>query len=296
MDMNELERVRTQAVGLSVGQEMLELFSAGREEELYLPGREGDIHVFAYWPKEERELYPVFINLHGGGFVKGHREQDVVFCRNLCQNAGAVIFDVDYHTAPEKKYPYALHEVYDAIRYLWDHAEEMRLDRRFVAGGHSAGGNLALGAAILAGRDGGFELSGIICDYPPVDLFKDPGKKRYANRPDVRPPLKDQRMYMDWYIDPERRKESTASPVYASDEELSKLPPTLIITAEVDVLGEEAEFFAFRLIEAGVTVTARQVKGADHGFVVRRRPGFEEAERLIFGFLRETWREDDPRA
>lgn len=78
--MNDLERIRTGAVGLKVEPELLTLFSAGREEKMQIPTREGETHVFVYYPKEAQEQYPLFINLHGGGFVKGHREQDLVYC------------------------------------------------------------------------------------------------------------------------------------------------------------------------------------------------------------------------
>ena len=285
--MNDLERIRTGAVGLKVEPELLTLFSAGREEEMQIPTREGETHVFVYYPKEGQEQYPLFINLHGGGFVKGHREQDLVFCRNICQNAGCMVVDIDYKTAPEKMYPYALFECYDVTKYLWDHAEEWKLDRkRFVMGGHSAGGNLTLGTAILSGHQKEFELSGIICDYPAVDLDTDPAKKRFGNDPTIRPPIADARMYNDWYIAPERRRESTASPVYAADEELAALPPVLMITAGHDMLGEEAEKLVYRMLEVGTTVIAKRVMGADHGFIVRRKPGFEQGEELIFAFLK----------
>lgn len=288
--MNDLERIRSNAVGLNVGQEQLELFSAEREEEIQIPVREGSAHVYIYYPKEGEGKYPVFINLHGGGFVKGHREQDVVFCRNICQNAGCMVFDIDYRTAPEKKYPYAVYETYDVVKYLWDHAEDWNLDReRYILAGHSAGGNLALASGILMGHHQEFSLAGLICDYPPVDLYKDPGDKRLAEDPTIRPPVADSRKYMEWYIDPERRRESTASPLYASEEELGKLPPVLLITAGHDALGEEAEQLAYRLLEAGVTVVAKRVLGADHGFVVRRKPGFEIAEKLIFAFLKQLY-------
>lgn len=285
--MNDLERIRTNAAGLKVDEELLTLFSAGREEEIQIPGRNGDVHVFVYYPKKEQETYPVLINLHGGGFVKGHREQDLVFCRNMCQNMECMVFDIDYKTAPEKMYPYALHEAYDVMKYLWEHAENWKLDRsRFVTIGHSAGGNLTLGTAIMAGQSKEFQLAGIICDYPAVDLATDPSEKRFGNDPTVRPPVADARMYNDWYIAPEQRKESTASPLYATMEELAALPPVMMITAGHDALGEESEFLVKRIMEAGTTVIAKRVMGADHGFIVRRKPGFEEAEKLIFGFLK----------
>ncbi len=288
--MNDLERIRTNAVGLKVDPQQLALFSAFREEETEIPTREGTAHVYVYYPQPQDEPYKVFINLHGGGFVKGHREQDLVFCRNICQNAGCMVFDIDYRTAPEKKYPYALHECYDVVKYLWNHAKDWNLDRnKFVLAGHSAGGNLTLGTAILMGRHREFSLAGLICDYPPVDLYKDPGEGRLANDPTLRPPLEDARMYNDWYIDLRYRKESTASPAYASDEELAGLPPVLLIMAGHDRLTEDTQKLAMRMLEAGVTLVAKTVQGADHGFTVRRKPGFETAEKMIFAFLKQLY-------
>lgn len=292
--MSDLEKLRSGAVGLTVEPELLNLFSAGREEEMQIPTRGGDTHVFVYYPKEERESYPLFVDLHGGGFVKGHREQDVVFCRNICQNAGCIVVDVDYRTAPEHMYPYALNETYDVVKYLWDHAAEWKLDRSgFVVGGHSAGGNLTLGTAILSGKMKEFSLSGIICDYPAVDLVTDPSEKRFADQPGIRPPADDMRKYNDWYIAPELRKESTASPAFATEEELASLPPVLMITAGNDLLGEEAEQLVYRMLEAGTTVTAKRVMGASHGFIVRRSQGFEQAEKLIFTFLKNCFSENE---
>lgn len=283
MDLNS---VRKNAVGVGLSDEELNRFRAAAEEQIDIPNRYGETtHLYLYYPQGEGP-YPVFFNLHGGGFVKGHRDQDVVFCRNICQNAKIMVVDIDYKTAPEKMYPYALHESYDAVKYMHDNAEKYQIDtERMIMCGHSAGGNLTLGTAFLMGKNNDFSLKGIICDYPPTDLAKDPGEKRYADDPTVRPPVPQARMYNEWYCVPERRMESTASPTYASEEELAALPAVLLITAGHDVLSEEAEQLAFRMIEAGTTLVVKRVLGADHGFTVRRKPGFETAEKLIFAFL-----------
>lgn len=281
-----LSRIRSSAVGLNVSEEELALFHVGKEQEWELPINGRMIHLYVYYPEETMEKYPAFVNLHGGGFVKGHRAQDVVFCRNICQNGHCAVFDIDYHTAPEYRYPYALNEVYDAVSYLWEHAEELSIDReRLVIGGHSAGGNLTLGAAFLAQERGGFEPAGLVVDYPAVDLKQDPSEKRGAGAPDIKPPIEDCIRYNDWYIDEKYREEPTASPVYASEEQLRNLPPVLLIMAGHDVLGEEAERLAAKMIFAGATVIAKRVLEAYHGFVVRRAKGYEEAEKLIFPFL-----------
>jgi acetyl esterase len=77
---------------------------------------------------------------------------------------------------------------------------------------------------------------------------------------------------MEWFLDqylPDRtrRKESSATPLNATLEQLSGLPPALLITAECDVLRAEGEAYARRLMEAGVLVTATRYLGTIHGFV-----------------------------
>lgn len=281
-----LEQVRESAIGKSLPEEELNRFHAYREEQLDIVNRYGETtHVYLYYPEQEKNC-PAMFNLHGGGFVKGHRDQDTVFCRNICQNANCVVIDIDYRTAPEKRYPYALHESYDMIKHFWDHAPEYGLDReRFVIAGHSAGGTLALGVSLMMQEENEFSFKGLICNYPPVDLHRDPAKKRLADDPTVRPPIAQARKYNDWYADPEQRCEALCSPALASDEQLGKLPPVLLITAGHDVLGEEAEQMAYRMLEAGTTVLAKRVIGAEHGFVIQRRTGHETAEKLIFAFL-----------
>ena len=98
--------------------------------------------------------------------------------------------------------------------------------------------------------------------------------------------MKNAKVYNDWYVEPERRKEICASPVYASKEELTDLPPFTILAAEHDTLCQEALEFARKLVEAGVTVTAKKIKGARHGFLVRRTEGYLEGEALFFSALK----------
>jgi acetyl esterase len=78
---------------------------------------------------------------------------------------------------------------------------------------------------------------------------------------------------MMWFWDqytrnPGERNQITASPLRASREQLQGLPPTLVITAEADVLRDEGEAYANKLREAGVRVTAVRFQGTIHDFVM----------------------------
>ncbi len=280
-----VESLRENGTGKTLPEEQLNLFHAGYEEERMIPVRSGTAHIYYYAPAKEGK-FPLFINLHGGGFIKGHRDQDTVFCRNIVENSGYCVVDIDYHTAPEKKYPYALEESYDVVKHIYAHPEDFHVDlEKVVIAGHSAGGNLVAGIQFLAQREKAFQPSLLILDYPPLDFLTDPEDQRYVHAPDMRIPVDRARKYNEWYIDPERVYEVTASPVVSSKADLSGFPPTVMIFAERDSLTEAGIHFAAKLMDAGVTVFAKRVKGTAHGFTVRRAEGFEIAEKMIFDSL-----------
>lgn len=280
-----LDAIRTNAVGKELPQEELERFHAGYEDERMIPTRDGEAHVYFFAPAAEGK-FPVIVNMHGGGFVKGHRDQDTVFCRNLVENSGFCVVDIDYHTAPEKMYPYALHECYDVAKYVVQHPEEFCADpEKLVLMGHSAGGNLVFGMQFLAQEEGVFRPALLVSEYPPLDFTVDPEEARYAHAPYTRVSVDKARKYNGWYIDKKHIRDITASPVYALREELASFPPVVLIMADQDTLTESSVKFASKLLDAGVTLYAKRVPGTSHGFTVRRKEDFRTAETMIFKAL-----------
>jgi acetyl esterase/lipase len=78
---------------------------------------------------------------------------------------------------------------------------------------------------------------------------------------------------MKWFWDnylsnDTNRKEQTVSPLQASVEQLSGLPPALIIVGENDVLRDEGEAYAHKLMQAGVPTTATRYLGTIHDFMM----------------------------
>lgn len=283
---SDLERIRKNAVGKELDEELARQFPVKRQYEVQIPTRHGEVHCYVFVPMTGEGKLPVIVNFHGGGFVKGYRGRDILFSRNLACHTNCTVIDVDYKVSPEYQYPYAIEEGYDAVNYILSHEETFGIDRRkLFLSGQSAGGNLATGITLMAKEQKEFSVLLTMLSYPPLDLAKDPAKKRFAELEAER--VETARLYNDWYIEKSRRMELYASPVYASREELAGLTPFLIITAQKDTLSEEAETFAYQLIEAGVTVTAKQIRSAVHGFLVRRSEGFETAEKLIFDMVRQ---------
>lgn len=245
--MNNEERdrlvaeIRNTAVGVTVSPELFNLFPVKSCEEKMISTRDGETHIYLYRPLNDKENLPLYVNIHGGGFVKGIRGQDMVFCKNICNHMNCIVIDIDYTTAPEKEYPFALHQCYDIVKWAWDNSKELGIDRsRIAVGGHSAGGNFTTGITMLAKKTNEFNIKLQILDYPPLDLFTPPQFKPDAYK---NPSLDPGRMnfYTSLYIEEHQKLEPTVSPLFAPDEMLEGLPEALVLTAGFDCLREEAE-------------------------------------------------------
>jgi acetyl esterase len=253
----------------------------GTEVSLETPA--GRVRVLAYNLNRPERL-PLFINLHGGGFVMCGPEMDDRFLGRVAQEADVKILSVDYSLAPEAPFPQALKECYEVARYAREHADELGLDpERIAIGGHSAGGNLSAAVCLLDGERRELALKALILDYAPLDLHTDP----YA-KPRPRKALSPRmcRVFDQAYAGDRRAAlNPLISPVYASDDELRLFPPTLVITASEDSLAPEAELFKDRLLAAGVPVTFRRFEGAAHGFTHAGGPQAEEAWQMMIDHL-----------
>ncbi|UJP40637.1 alpha/beta hydrolase [Cellulomonas palmilytica] len=209
---------------------------------------------------------PVLVNLHGGGFVLGEGRDDDPYCRFLADAAGCAVVNVDYLLAPEHPFPAAVHQVHGLLAWLAEHAGAHGLDgTRLAVAGHSAGGNLAAAAALLARRSGGPSLRGVVVDYAPLDLATPPAAKLTTAPDPGAVALADAgARFNAWYLADADPADELASPLLADD--LSGLPPTLVLTAELDLLRAEGDRFAERLAEAGVPVEHVVHAGCGHAF------------------------------
>jgi acetyl esterase len=297
MDQAERDRIiqelRETGAGSEVNKELLTKFPVQKSEEWMLPTRNGETHIFVYYPVSDKKVLPLYVNIHGGGFVRGRREQDIVFCRNIAGRAECVVVDIDYATAPEQKYPHALHQCYDVVKWFYQNPDTEKLhikidNTRIAVGGHSAGGNLTAALTIMSKQTGEFSTVLQILDYAPADLYSPPELKRNAYTHKHFTPDK-ARFFLGLYIDPDQALEPYASPLFAPPEMLAGLPPALVISCGDDSLGEESERYGFRLMEAGVTVTMKRFLESRHGFTVRRVDEFEAAEKLILTALKQAF-------
>ena len=207
---------------------------------------------------------PLLLYAHGGGWATGNVDTYDRYTREIAVRTGWAVLSVDYRLAPEHPYPAPLDDVQTALRWARDSIAAYDVDASVVVGaGDSAGANLI--AALSLREPGAFAYQALA--YPPLDPSAD--NESYAKEDIPLLPAADMRWYWDAYAPTKQaRTNPEVAPAYASD--LSEMPPTLLITAEHDILRDECETFGVRLAAAGVPVAAQRILGVGHGFW--RRP------------------------
>ena len=244
-------------------------------KELWEPTAFGKTHLFIVREKDLTGPLPVVVNVHGGGWSLDHTERDTYFCRRLAARLHCLVVDVDYVLAPEHPYPAALEEIEALLDCFPRLLETWNGDpSNIVFCGQSAGGNLA--AAVLQRRRWASELgikAQVLC-YLPTDNYND---HFHGSELDARG--KSTEYYGFFYNRVfDERKNSDVSILFASDEELRRLPPTDIVTAGLDNLCEEGKAYYDRLVAVGVAGEYRCFENSRHGFLVNLYDEWQEGE------------------
>jgi acetyl esterase len=222
----------------------------------------GAVRVRVYTPEANGPV-PIMMYFHGGGYVKGGLDETDAFCRRLARTTGYVV-SVDYRLTPEHPYPAALDDAHACSMWAYENAEALGGTKDFFSVcGESAGGNLAAVVCLLARSDEKFEISRQVLLQPVVDFtLSFPSIDMPASECLV--PREDLAWYYEEYYSGDTR-DFRVSPIFADD--LSGLPPALIITAEHDTLRDEGEAYADRLRSSGVPTQYSCYSGMIHGFL-----------------------------
>ncbi len=210
---------------------------------------------------------PVFIFIHGGGWVLGDYPTHRRLVRDLVVESGAVAVFPDYTPSPEAKYPVAINEIYAAAQWVAEHGSEIGVNGKNLAvAGNSVGGNMAAVTALMAKEKNGPHIKLQVLLWPVTDAnFETVSYNQYAEGRFLTKNM--MKWFWDNYLpDANKRKDVYASPLQASTEQLKSLPPALVQTAENDVLRDEGEAYARKLDEAGVPVTLTRYNGLIHDY------------------------------
>ena len=237
-----------------------------RVEDRRIPGPDSEIPIRVYSPPRA-DRQPILVFYHGGGFRLGDLDSYDAICRDLAARSGAIIVSVGYRLAPEHVYPAAVDDSYAALAWVHAHAADIGGDAtRLAVGGDSAGGNLAAAVSLKARDLAGPPLVFQLLTYPALNFaeMETESHKLFAEGYLIGGAAHE--FTRDAYVpNPADRRHPYASPLLAND--LTDLPPALVITAEFDPLRDEGEMYARKLADAGVQTRATRYEGVPHAFL-----------------------------
>ena len=232
-------------------------------------GPTGQVRARIVRPAGVTGTLPVIIYIHGAGWVFGNAHTHDRLVRELAVGANAAVVFPEYDLSPEARYPVAIEQNYAVAQWVAQEGATKDLDpTRIAVAGDSVGGNMTAALTLMAKERGDVPLVQQVLFYPVTDANFDTGSYgQFATGYFLR------RDGMQWFwdqytTDEAERAQITASPLRATTEQLTGLPPALVITGEADVLRDEGEAYADKLREAGVPVTAVRFQGIIHDFVM----------------------------
>jgi len=207
---------------------------------------------------------PVLVYLHGGGWCYGSVETVDRLCRRIADRSGCAVLSVDYRLAPEHVFPAGLEDVETVLRWVRKEGLGLGVDpSRLAIGGDSAGGQLATVAARRQ-RDAATPLDYQVLIYPAIDPMT--ASASYDEVGEYGLDRASMRLAWEAFVpDPGLRFSPDVAPLAVAD--LAGMPPTLLLTAEYDVLRDEGADYADALLTAGVPVVHVRYAGVNHGFV-----------------------------
>ena len=232
------------------------------------PSAAGDkLPLRIYTPKDAKKgaILPVIVYFHGGGWVIANLDVYDSAPRSLANQTGAIVVSAEYHLAPEKKFPAAHDDAFAAYTWVRANAASFGGDpERIAVAGESAGANLAINVALKARDTKQGTIAHMLLVYPVAG--KDMTTPSYVANADAKPLNKPM---MQWFV-----KNTFATPDGANDPridlvdrtDLAGLPPTTLVTAEIDPLMSEGQALGKKLVAAGVKVDELDVKGVTHEF------------------------------
>jgi acetyl esterase/lipase len=234
-----------------------------------VPGPGGALPVRVYHPTGTATGAPLPVLLWAhGGWVLFNAETYDASCRGLVNKTGAIVVTPEYRRAPEHPFPAAYDDVAATWRWLREHAAELGGDpARVAVGGESVGATMAVATACQLARAGAVRPVALVLVCPLTTVAQVGASM--ADAADARPLS---RPVLSWVLmhafhgAPAACTDPRVDLLSLPPDQLRGLPPTLVVTAERDVLRSQGEEFARRLAAAGVSTRLERYDGVMHEF------------------------------
>jgi acetyl esterase len=254
-------RAAQDRIGVFLGEGSIPL---RHERDLSWPGPHGQVPCRLYLP-DDAERPPLLVYAHGGGFMQGSLPSWDAMLRELVRQSGVAALSVDYKLSPEHRFPKAFDEMVAVTRLAAREGAELGIDpTRLAVGGDSAGGNLALAAALALRDEGLPALRFMLLLYGVYSADSDsPSWQRFGKGAG----LSQTQMRWIWetYLEkPEQQRDWRAAPLLGN---LAGLPPAQLIVGSLDPLLDDSHRLATALKAVGVRCELKVYDGINHGFI-----------------------------
>lgn len=209
-----------------------------------------------YTPNGEGK-FPLILFIHGGVWVAGNLETHDNLARYLCKKVQAVVVSVEYKNSPEGKFPVPLEQSYEALLWATNHTELLQIDDRAAVVGDSAGGNMAAALCLMTRDRRGPKIDFQVLINPAPDLSCNGTLEIQEDKLDV----------LRWQAKMYTKTSEEVYLPYVSPslaEDLTGLPPALVVVAELDDLRYDGESYASKLRVAGVPTNIYCQWGINH--------------------------------
>lgn len=225
------------------------------------------ITIRAYQPVVLKKPGSCFLYYHGGGSVLFSIEEYDPICRHLCNMSGATVFSVDYHLAPEYRFPVQLEEAITAYQWVLKNHDELSVNtEKITVIGDSFGAYLAT-EVCLNSNDIGYKCPNAeILLYPRTDHHRTDLESYKAYSHGYNLDMEEMEWYWRNYL-PEKFNFDDPRICPNRSPDLSSMPKSYIYTSEYDPLRDEAEEYANKLLLSGVPTKLKRVEGQIHGFI-----------------------------
>lgn len=255
----------------------------------------GSVPIRILRPQGAAGMLPAILYLHGGGWVMGDRETHDGLMRDLAVGSRAAVVFVDYPLAPAARYPAQNEVAFSALLTLASQAGALGLDaRRMAVAGDCAGAAIAASVALMTKARRGPALAAQVL-FCPITAPVSTNASYIAFAQGPGPSADDLRFFQESLLGA-RAGDPSAYVLDTPLQQLAGLPPTLVVTAEADVVRDEGEAYARKLMRAGVDVTALRVNGTVHDFIVlealRETSGARAALLVAQAHLRSAFQPD----
>lgn len=234
-------------------------------QSLTVDGR--TIKLYIMKPDQMAPHPGVFLFIHGAVWIAGNFENHKYLVRDLVVESGQPAVFPEMTNLPEGKYPVPTEQAYATLEWTAQHAGEFGADpSRIAVVGNSVGGNMSAALTLMDKDRHGPKISYQVLLWPATNAGVDTcSYVKYANGRFL--PRAFMKYGWDLYAPTAKERANPyVSPLRASLNELSGLPPALVITDENDVLRDEGQAYAHRLADAGVPTVSVQYNGTIHDF------------------------------